>query len=598
MWMTEFFISITISSFVFIIKRKKYGFFPIVNFMAFTSCLFSIGGIIAISVMHMILDISVYDVIVMPVDVIIKLIVVSIIVDISMCVLINRLHRAYRIDENDKKTYYDGILEIMGVSILPFRSLQAASIIAGILVTVFAITDDVMKPYGFWFFENSNINYEKSNYHLKCVRDYYDNYGYPLWRINGCDNEFGKHRETKKRILLLGDSFIWGDGSENSNYLWWRQLQQLIDKNGYSECEIVPVGYFGASAQDELNWLTQTDMLSQINPDLIIIGYVSNDGEYVNSSGMKVPKLLEDKDYESTLFFRVLRFLFPNVEYVLNQKLLKHDQNNSPHDNATGYPYEERELVTVSHEYLKKYKRTVIDPLADCLNNLDIPSFVVFTPSMPSLDYYEKRFGVIEKIYKKNGIRTYNPVADYVSAYANDNNLADGINIVNSHPGTATNKYIADYIYNIMYDNYAYVLGRKCVQQKEEIEVNDWFPHSVMPINNDGNIRFSYPLSDDENRFLYLPVGKSYIMLAFSHPVDIEEIQFECESLTCKEIELWVTHVDEEKGYDTKEMISIGRANNNAGLFKCNMRNVTSIRVHLKDERWEDVKCALKIINR
>ena len=88
---------------------------------------------------------------------------------------------------------------------------------------------------------------------------------------------YPKEKGMGKRILVIGDSFVWGDGYANANDIWWRQLDRELKRRGYWQVEVVAAGASGASTLDQLWWLRNDQHLKALAPDAIIIGYASND---------------------------------------------------------------------------------------------------------------------------------------------------------------------------------------------------------------------------------------------------------------------------------------------------------------------------------
>ena len=86
-------------------------------------------------------------------------------------------------------------------------------------------------------------------------------------------------KSDKKRILVVGDSYVWGQGYSNANYIWWQQLRNKLMENGYNDVEIVAMGMYNYSTYQEMLMLKKADIVNNINPDLIIFSYVINDTE-------------------------------------------------------------------------------------------------------------------------------------------------------------------------------------------------------------------------------------------------------------------------------------------------------------------------------
>ena len=92
--------------------------------------------------------------------------------------------------------------------------------------------------------------------------------------MRDANSYLGKPRDrTKKRLLLLGDSFTFGEGSEYEQtwgYLTERNLNAIGTK-----CEIIKAGVPGYDTRTELEYLTEIIDLYQ--PDLVMVGFMPND---------------------------------------------------------------------------------------------------------------------------------------------------------------------------------------------------------------------------------------------------------------------------------------------------------------------------------
>jgi hypothetical protein len=110
-----------------------------------------------------------------------------------------------------------------------------------------------------------------------------------FWNYNAKDYTIMKRgdkigsKNGKKRILVVGDSFVWGWAQDNINNVWWKQLSYALKKNGYQDVEIIAAGMNGFSIVDETQKIIlDEEYIESIQPDLIIIGYVYNDWEIMD----------------------------------------------------------------------------------------------------------------------------------------------------------------------------------------------------------------------------------------------------------------------------------------------------------------------------
>ena len=92
------------------------------------------------------------------------------------------------------------------------------------------------------------------------------------------DNEvYGPDGSGRKRVLLIGDSFVYGTGVANPDDMLGQRLEDelnlIVGKNAF---DVQTIGLHGASTVEESEWLTD-ELLSELDPDLIVVGLVPND---------------------------------------------------------------------------------------------------------------------------------------------------------------------------------------------------------------------------------------------------------------------------------------------------------------------------------
>src|SRR6476659_4977556 len=79
----------------------------------------------------------------------------------------------------------------------------------------------------------------------------------------------------RRKILVMGDSFVWGPPYVTLNHLWWRQLAIELERRGYRDVDVLAVGHPGWSTHRQLDCAKQ--LIPEVKPDLVIWGYVTND---------------------------------------------------------------------------------------------------------------------------------------------------------------------------------------------------------------------------------------------------------------------------------------------------------------------------------
>ncbi len=87
----------------------------------------------------------------------------------------------------------------------------------------------------------------------------------------------GEGSERRLRILVVGDSFVWGDGATDTATAWPRALQTVMDDRlGAGRVEVTALANNGAATMNQLDWLTPA-VLGRLRPDAVVFGYVTND---------------------------------------------------------------------------------------------------------------------------------------------------------------------------------------------------------------------------------------------------------------------------------------------------------------------------------
>ena len=88
------------------------------------------------------------------------------------------------------------------------------------------------------------------------------------------DREFGAKRPGTTRIAVLGDSFIWGYGATSVESRFSDRLERLLQLEGHN-VEVYNFGISGWGTDQE--YLAYRHVLSRLDPDLVILGYYTND---------------------------------------------------------------------------------------------------------------------------------------------------------------------------------------------------------------------------------------------------------------------------------------------------------------------------------
>ncbi len=91
----------------------------------------------------------------------------------------------------------------------------------------------------------------------------------------GCRGPEPKPTGQKKRLLLIGESNIFGVKLNRESMLWDARLQALLKRHGLNEWEIINAGSpIYNSTQHRLYWERE---IARVKPDIVLVGFGFND---------------------------------------------------------------------------------------------------------------------------------------------------------------------------------------------------------------------------------------------------------------------------------------------------------------------------------
>jgi hypothetical protein len=281
-----------------------------------------------------------------------------------------------------------------------------------------------------------------------------------------------------RRILVLGDSFVWGPPYITLNHLWWRQLAIELERRGYRQAEVVAAGHSGWSTRQQLECAKR--LIPQVQPDLVIWGYVTNDpDEYL------VRQIFQQQD-DFPLGQRIrfkLRRVFPNLmfkfESLRNQKLAQQYTGSK-----YGYAYADWELKLLAGENFVRYQQTVRE-VGDLMQETGLPTFLVTLPSWPCREYFEPRYRPVLPLWEAAGIPVVNTLPAFIDRYGNAPETGPeairwGINPADSHPGPQATHFYATVAADYLANHWPELLGPKDNSQPHDLAINDWLPYDLL----------------------------------------------------------------------------------------------------------------------
>jgi lysophospholipase L1-like esterase len=401
-----------------------------------------------------------------------------------------------------------------------------------------------------WTLENSRINAMNGEKVAAATpRD-------PVWRSRGIPPP--PPNGAKYRILILGDSFVWGDGYANANDIWWRQLDRELKHRGYREVEVVAAGLNGASTQEQLRWLRDLPLLDQVKPDLVIVGYVTNDPDVLSPVGEPYVKQI-GREVAIPTWARLDRTLGRVVPTLVAQ--LKPRLTEKWASRVEGaYAYADWELKLLESPNIEAYGE-VLRELGTVLRSRSLPVLFVTLPNYPSREYHEPRYRPVKPLFQEAGLAFYDLLGDFVQEYpmtaggVSRSVLHWGINPANSHPGPESTRFYARKVVDILERQHAELLEPQSPAPRDvRPRINDWMPPNlgVRSLSSDEWLLSLPPAGAALPR---LPMGEPHVILAFDTPAAIRAVVLEGADL--REAKLWFTSVDAETGVERQDPIAV-----------------------------------------
>ncbi len=411
-----------------------------------------------------------------------------------------------------------------------------------------------------------------------------------VWRSKGWP--VSEKKPKSKRILVMGDSFVWGTGYPNMNTLWWRRLQKVLNDRGYNDVEVIAAGMPAQSTAAQL--AEAPKIIERYKPDLIIWGYVTNDPEEIAPNGKKfVPVMRPWNEPSDTLPRSVknsLESVFPNLAWHLfdirHKALAKNNQGKE-----NGYEYGTWELKLLEGPNFEQYAKTVAK-VAQLQKEVDLPFFFITLPAgyqsgdaqrdalkagagqlTRMLEYHVKRYGKVQALFDKTGLHFFNTLHDVVNGLQGGltaqelSALQLGISPSNGHPAASLCHLYACCAADILERNYSGFLGnkRKLQTAAQTAPINDWVPESLN-LSRLTDCQYLFYIPQSEKDALFLPIRKPYLQLNFEHPTELSRLQLFGAGL--KRAEIYLVAENQKLGYDEQLPRRLGERNGGSLIFE------------------------------
>jgi hypothetical protein len=357
----------------------------------------------------------------------------------------------------------------------------------------------------------------------------------------------------RRKILVLGDSFVWGPPYATLNHLWWRQLAIELERRGYRNVDVMAVGHPGWSTRRQLECAQH--LVSEVKPDLIIWGYVTNDPDE-----KIVPQIFDAQDQPpyGQRIRRQLQRIVPNLafkfEMMRAQKLA--DQYTGP---EFGYAYPDWELKLLEGDNFARYQET-IQEVGVFVKRMQKPTFLLTLPHFPSREYFGPRYASVLEEWRAAGIAVHNILDEFIARYGNVSAIGPeairwGINPADSHPGPKATHFYAETAADYIEAHWPDVLGAKDAAQQHELAINDWLPSdlNVRQLDRE-SFELDYPATTDSMPRLSLEEPSALIALRF--PVPVQKIRLTGTGLSGGHV--WISTLDANEHYDELEWRDFG----------------------------------------
>ena len=402
-----------------------------------------------------------------------------------------------------------------------------------------------------WQEENARINENNKAKILSSPDEW-------VWRSRGFP--VGPERTRPHRVLVTGDSFVWGDGYANLNDIWWRQLERELRWRGYQQVEVIGLGNNGASTRQQLEHLRR--VLPRYQPDLVIWGYVTNDADEGLVKQFDYARL--DKDKVAAFHQRHADGILSRLQFQLGRLRRAKLLATLPGEKR-GYEYNDWELRLLSETNLAAYQDTLRE-VAAFMRETDTPYFFLTLPNAPNESTFAPRYAPVKPLFANAGIDFRDLLDDFVAAHPAGTTLANdlgwGINPANGHPGVVSTRFYADEAADILEADYPAVLGPRTEPSPSAMPVfNDWMPATLaVESNAPGQIRFAYP--NDAAAMLRMPIETPHVLLNLALPSDLRALRLRGRDLESAQVHL--THVNPADGVDPGIVVSEPRQGGDA----------------------------------
>ena len=348
----------------------------------------------------------------------------------------------------------------------------------------------------------------------------------------------------KARILVIGDSFVWGDGYVNANDIWWRQLERELHRRGYWNVEVVAAGFNGLSTQDELVGLRSGGLARLGSPDLVVLGYVTNDPDVRDAKGRPLVKDIARDVPQWRVLDRSIGRVAPTLANQLRQRLTAKWQASimtPTHTTNGSRSYWSPPISTPSATWWLSWGRCSRDGQTFLRGDV---------AELSEPHHFGPRHAPIGAIFRSAGLRSTTSSRRSFASIPQGARCSNGVSIRHRPSGHREHALLCAPDGGHSRRDYHALLGSKLpLPASRRPRINDWMPPAAEVRQvRDSEWEFAYPSPSDE--MLEMPFGKRHVMLAFEEPVPIEALRLAGDALV--DAEIFLASIDPATGIRTQ----------------------------------------------
>jgi hypothetical protein len=351
--------------------------------------------------------------------------------------------------------------------------------------------------------------------------------------------------EGHRKILVMGDSFVWGPPYVTLNHLWWRQLAIELERRGYHDVDVLAAGHPGWSTHRQLD--CAKELIPAVKPDLIIWGYVTNDpDEKLVSQVFDTQDRFPLGQRARVALRRIVPSLMFKFEWLRSEKLAL--QYSGP---EYGYTYPKWELMLLEGENFARYQQTVSE-VGDLVRQSHTPSFLLTLPSWPCRENFQPRYAPVLPLWEAADIPVDDTLEEFIARYGNAPETGPraiewGIDPADAHPGPKATHFHAVMAADYLEAHFPQLLGPKDESRPHELAINDWLPFDLN-VRQTGEQSFELEYPASEERMFQPPGEPATVLVALRFPLPLESIELKGNPI--HNVRLWISMLHKSDPYD------------------------------------------------